>query len=136
VESALKVLYNRYRVKPGTYWLDLFTRNSRYVRPLVGLLRMLQPYFPKVKIVNTPVVEWDKMADPGPNSRNCDLFWSDRAVSFLPEYRVASLEQGLEFAFEVAPRKCFAMNGGKIPFGCHAWARYDRAFWEPYLLKN
>jgi hypothetical protein len=26
------------------------------------------------------------------------------------------------------------MNGGNMPFGCHAWERYDRRFWEPHLL--
>jgi hypothetical protein len=134
VESALKVLYNRYRREPKTFWLDMFTRNSRRVRPIVQLLRKLQPRFQRFKIVKGLVSEWDKMQDPGRYGRNGDIFFADKAVSYLPEYKVASLEQGLEFAFEVAPRKCFEMNGGKLPFGCHAWARYDRGFWEPHLL--
>lgn len=134
VDSALKVLYNRYQKEPHTYWLDMFTRNSRLVRPIVQLLRKLQPHFPRSKIVNGLVAEWDIMQDPCPHCRVSDLFWSDKAVTYLPEYKVATIEQGLEFAFEVAPRKCFEMNGGKIPFGCHAWARYDRSFWEPFLL--
>jgi hypothetical protein len=134
VESSLKVLYNRYRREPSTYWMDMFTRNSRRVRSIVQLLRKLQPIFPRSKIVNGIVAEWDMMQDPSPYSRLGDIFWSDRAVSYLPDYKVATLEQGLEFAFEVGPRKCFEMNGGKMPFGCHAWARYDRSFWEPFLL--
>lgn len=136
VETSLKVLYNRYRLEPSTYWLDMFTRNSRRVRPVVRLLRKFQACFPGVRIVNRVVDEWDQMQDPCPHNRNGDIFWSDFAVSYLPEYDVASLEQGLEFAFEVAPRKCFEMNGGKLPFGCHAWARYDRSFWEPFLLSR
>jgi hypothetical protein len=28
------------------------------------------------------------------------------------------------------------MNGGKMPFGCHAWARYDRDFWLPFLVSE
>lgn len=64
-----------------------------------------------------------------------ELFWSDRAVHYCPEFKVASYDEGLRFAFEVEPRKCFEMNGFKLPFGCHAWARYDRDFWEPYLLR-
>jgi hypothetical protein len=27
------------------------------------------------------------------------------------------------------------MNNHRLPFGCHAWPRYDRMFWEPYLVK-
>lgn len=136
VESALKVLYNRYQKEPNTYWLDMFTRNSRRVRPIVQVLRKLQPHFPRSRIVNTLVSEWDKMQDPIPNNRVDDIFFSDRAVTYYPEYKIASLEQGLEFAFEVAPRKCFEMNGGKMPFGCHAWQRYDRGFWEPFLMSQ
>ena len=58
--------------------------------------------------------------------RNEDYFWSDEAVHFYPEFKVASFEDGLRFAFEVAPRLCLELNGGKLPFGCHAWPRYDR----------
>lgn len=64
-----------------------------------------------------------------------ELFWSDRAIHYYPGFKVASFDEGLSFAFEVEPRKCFEMNGFKLPFGCHAWARYDREFWEPYLLR-
>ena len=136
VESALKVLYARYRRHPSTYWLDMFTRNSRRVEPVVRWLKKLQRWFPRARLINRPIEEWEKMRVPSTNRRNCDLFWSDRAVEYWPEYKVASLEQGLAFAFEAAPRTCFEMNGGIIPFGCHAWARYDRKFWEPLLLNG
>ena len=43
-------------------------------------------------------------------------------------------DEGLRFSFEVAPRLCFELNGRRLPFGCHGWHRYDRTFWEPYLL--
>jgi hypothetical protein len=39
------------------------------------------------------------------------------------------------FSFEVAPRYCFKMNRERLPFGCHAWSKYDQEFWEPFLLK-
>ena len=57
-------------------------------------------------------------------------------MCYLPEFKVASLEQGLRFAFEASPRTCFEMNGGRLPFGCHAWGRYDREFWTPHLLRD
>lgn len=76
-------------------------------------------------------VRWEMDRFP----KNEDRFWADRAVHFDPNFRVAPVEEGLRFAFEVAPRFCFEKNGGKLPFGCHAWPVYDRGFWEPYLLK-
>nr|MCU0749640.1 aminopeptidase N C-terminal domain-containing protein [Akkermansiaceae bacterium] len=73
-------------------------------------------------------------ANPTQFNRNNDIFWSDMAVRYVPEFRVATLEEGLSFAFEVSPTTCLEMNGGKMPFGCHAWGRYDKSFWEPYLV--
>ncbi len=63
-----------------------------------------------------------------------DQFWSDRAHLFDPAFRVAPPDVAVGFAFEVAPRYCYEANRRRLPFGCHAWAKYDRAFWEPYLI--
>ncbi|HEX9639337.1 MAG TPA: DUF5672 family protein [Acidobacteriota bacterium] len=67
-------------------------------------------------------------------SVNEDRFWSDRARLFDPDFSIAPVEVGLRFAFECEPRFCFEQLGRQLPFGCHGWARYDRGFWEPYLL--
>ena len=66
---------------------------------------------------------------------NEDCFWSFKAGDYLPEFRIASIAEALRFSFEKAPRRCFERNGGQLPFGCHAWNKYDRQFWEPFLLK-
>lgn len=134
VESALQALRNRYRISPSQWWLDLFTRNCERLDPLVRLLRSLQPRFPRAKLINRPLEELAKLQNPGPSNVNTDVFWSDRATRYLPEFKVASFEEGLKFGFEAAPRTCLELNGGKMPFGCHAWPRYDRKFWEPFLL--
>lgn len=65
---------------------------------------------------------------------NEDLFWSDRANLFYPEFKVAPLDVALQFAFDAHPRYCFEQNHHRLPFGAHAWAKWDRAFWESYLL--
>jgi hypothetical protein len=67
--------------------------------------------------------------------KNEDIFWGYEAKKYYPEFRIASVEASLRFAFEVAPRLCFELNNHTLPFGCHAWHKYDREFWEPYLLK-
>jgi hypothetical protein len=63
-----------------------------------------------------------------------DLFWSRAAAKYYPGFSIPTVEQALGFAFETAPRECFELNHRQLPFGCHAWSRYDRAFWEPHLL--
>jgi hypothetical protein len=70
----------------------------------------------------------------GNYSLNEDLFWSDRAKLFYPGFKVAPLDVGLKFSFERHPRYCYELNGRKLPFSCHAWAKWDREFWEPFLL--
>jgi hypothetical protein len=65
---------------------------------------------------------------------NEDVFWAVEAQKFDPAFRVPGVEEALPFAFEVAPRWSYERNGRKFPFGCHAWAKYDRGFWEEVLL--
>lgn len=65
-----------------------------------------------------------------------DLFWSFEARRFVPDFRIPDVKEALTFAFECAPEYCFEANGRQLPFGCHAWAKWGRAFWSPYLLPN
>lgn len=66
---------------------------------------------------------------------NEDLFWSIEASRFVADFRIPTPLQALDFSFELAPRYCFEANSHRLPFGCHAWAKYDRDFWQPFLLK-
>lgn len=65
---------------------------------------------------------------------NEDGFWSYEAHKYYPKFKVATFKQALKFSFDRFPRRCFELNGKKLPFGCHAWAKYDREFWSKYLL--
>lgn len=72
--------------------------------------------------------------DPGARL-NEDCFWSFRAREYYRGFRVAHADEALRFAFEVNPRRCYELAGRRLPFGCHAWPKYDREFWEPFLLR-
>jgi hypothetical protein len=61
---------------------------------------------------------------------NEDVFWGVYAKVLDPDFKVADERSALEFAFEAEPRESFAALGGRLPFGCHAWSKFDRAFWE------
>jgi hypothetical protein len=65
--------------------------------------------------------------------QNEDHFWPNRAAHYYPPFKVAPVDIALQFAFECVPRYCYELNGRRLPFGCHAWGRYDRDFWMPYL---
>ena len=63
-----------------------------------------------------------------------DGFWSLEAPKYDSSYKVAPFKEALKFGFERFPRKCFELSSYKLPFGCHAWKRYDEQFWKPYIL--
>ncbi len=63
-----------------------------------------------------------------------DTFWGIRASNYVSSFNVAPLDVALQFAFEFAPRHCYELNNHKLPFGCHAWTRYDKEFWEQFTL--
>lgn len=58
-----------------------------------------------------------------------DIFWSRLMPRIISEYRVAPPHVAAKFAFEVLPRYLFNRNSKTLPFGCHAWQRYDQPFW-------
>jgi hypothetical protein len=132
VESVLQVLSNRYRQKPITYWADLLTRNGHFFRPVFMALERFQQSYPRSRSLERVLQYWRKSEHPV--GANNDYFWSYCAADYHDGFKVAPFQEGLRFAFEAAPRQCFELNRGELPFGCHAWSKFDRAFWEPYLL--
>ena len=136
IEKVLTVLHNRYRQEPATFWSDMIMRNNRRFPWLFAFLKRIQPLFPNSRIIQRLLEDLAITEKPDVHGRNNDFFWSFDAVEFFPGFKVAPVSDGLEFAFEAAPRMCFEMNRHRLPFGCHAWAKFDRAFWEPYLLKT
>ena len=68
------------------------------------------------------------------DKRGEDVFWGTMAVTVDPTFKVAPFKTCLQFGFEGNPCLFLEKNHGELPFGGHAWPRYDREFWEPYLL--
>ena len=63
-----------------------------------------------------------------------DLFWSSYAQQFVERFVRPSPQEALAFSFENAPRYCYELNDGRLPFGAHAWYKTDPKFWQPFLL--
>ena len=62
-----------------------------------------------------------------------DTFWGKYVPRAHPWFRVAPPEVALRFSFETNPRTMYARNNHELPFGCHAWWRYDLEFWKPFI---
>ncbi len=65
---------------------------------------------------------------------HCDAFWSNLVPQLDAEFKIARVEDAVRFSWEVRPARCLQMTGGKLPFGIHAWAKYDLEFLVPYLV--
>lgn len=67
---------------------------------------------------------------------NEDYFWGLLVPEHFRFFTVPSPEEAVPFAFEVAPEYLFEMNNMQLPFGCHAWEKYNPKFWNNILGKS
>lgn len=124
VDSCLKVLTSSvYTIDPDVYGQRLAKK------PLPQrLLNYPRKYLKRLHYFNNVQREVERFRN------NEDLFWARRAQHYYPPFKIAPVDVAMRFAFEGSPQTCYRQIGEKLPFGCHAWPKYDRAFWEPYLL--
>lgn len=48
--------------------------------------------------------------------------------------KLPSVEEAMCFSFEKSPSFLYAKNGNRLPFGCHAWVRYEyNSFWHDWI---
>lgn len=62
-----------------------------------------------------------------------DQFWSLIAARNFPWFKIAGVQEAMDFSIEMQPRRVYAMNHYRLPFGCHAWWKYDLGFWRPHI---
>lgn len=63
---------------------------------------------------------------------NEDMFWASRDADF----KIAPKEIAWQFAFERPIRTLYQLNGERLPFGCHAWMKYDFDFLKQFFIKD
>lgn len=60
-----------------------------------------------------------------------DVFYSAQKFD---RFRIPDSEEAMWFAFERYPSYLFQLTGGQLPFGCHAWHRFEyEEFWRTYI---
>lgn len=121
VASALRVL--NAKVSPvADYSLDPKPRwwNWDRVKKVMLFINRLRRFLPKISLEKY-LLQHYRGAE--------DIFWGKYAKQFDRSFKVASVHEALLFSFEADPAGSLEKTGGRLPFGCHAWARYDRDFW-------
>lgn len=71
----------------------------------------------------------------GMERSNEDVIWSKTFEYTRIKIKTPNFEEGLGFSFERSPDYLYEQNGNHLPFGCHAWAKYDLEFWKPHIEK-
>lgn len=121
VSSALRVLNTKvsplvdYNFEPKPRWW-----HWKRVKKVMLFLNWFRRFLPKISLESY----LQKHYRGGE-----DIFWGKYAKRFDPTFKVAPVEEALLFAFEADPAGSYQKTAGRLPFGCHAWARYDRNFW-------
>ncbi|MDB5109853.1 MAG: hypothetical protein JWR67_967 [Mucilaginibacter sp.] len=65
---------------------------------------------------------------------NEDSFFTHCGNLLFPFYKLAPEKDALKFSFEEKPDRAYEINNCEIPFGCHAYLRYnDNNFWTSLL---
>lgn len=62
-----------------------------------------------------------------------DVIFAIAYPKIFPQFRVAKAEEAIGFSFESEPEKLYRMNGGRLPFGCHAWYKISPEFWKKFI---
>ncbi len=66
-------------------------------------------------------------------SKNEDIFWGVLISWMNPFFKKPDYKEALLFAFEMNVSKSLEITAGKLPFGVHAWEKYDKEFWKNYI---
>ncbi len=64
---------------------------------------------------------------------NEDYYWTQTLAKCFNDYHVAPVEDASQFSFDANPSLLFSMNNNELPFGCHAWQRYEPSFWSKHI---
>ena len=67
---------------------------------------------------------------------NEDMLFSQEATRLIPMklfMKLPAWQEAIRFAFEKSPAATFELTSHELPFGCHAWERYDPGFWRDYI---
>lgn len=90
----------------------------RKIKAMIRLLRIYNIFYPSWKGNEDMLFSLD----------------SSRLAPLKPFVRLPDWRTALSFSFEKSPAASYAITGGVLPFGCHAWERYDPAFWSGLLV--
>lgn len=67
---------------------------------------------------------------------NKNLFIKFVAKLVLKKINIAPAKDAFKFSVECLPKRVFKEQNNTLPFGCHAWLRYEFEFWKYFIEKE
>lgn len=64
-----------------------------------------------------------------------DVFWSLYTQKSWIKTNIPDEKTAMKFSFEKSPAYLYKLNNNELPFGCHAWEKYDLNFWRTHINK-
>lgn len=126
VSSIRKIIKRRIRLAKIREVLD----TPANFKPIIKFRIYFYKVIMKVKDRNNVVYllsQWERSTE--------DYLWSYLVPNAFTDFTIASPQVCLMFSFEVQPGYLFQLNNHQLPFGCHAWEKFDIGFWYNYILK-
>jgi len=93
-------------------------------------LRKISSFLRYLKIYNTFYPAW---------KGNEDMLFCQEATRLKPMklfMKLPDWREALHFAFEKSPAASYELTAHRLPFACHAWERYEPAFWAQFITVN
>ena len=66
-------------------------------------------------------------------TQNEDIFWGSVVGESFDWFSLPESTDALKFSMELLPHEAYEFNNRILPFGCHAWWKYDFSFWKPFI---
>lgn len=103
-----------------------------YVFGLLKITNYLEFFKLMIKLIFLRKIDREKLL----SNINEDLFWGFGANYTDKLFKVPPIYQALKFSFESLPSYLYKLNNNNLPFGCHAFDKYESDFWKEIFKKN
>jgi len=108
-----------------TSLLDIYTKRGERPKWRISKLpKAIIKYFSKSNIL--------KFALKNPPDCEDSIIVNDLRHVY-PKLNIAEAKDAKTFSFEVLPKRLFEECNNELPFGCHAFKKYDWDFWKKYI---
>ena len=91
-------------------------------------LRKTVSFYYLLKLLKNKIDAWD-----GLNEDGFFKYWGN---IFYPFFRLPKDEIALKFSIETSPAESLKKLGGVLPFGCHAFEKYEWETWKPFITDD